>query len=175
MKIIILDVGRGISRIDSTKSYPSALTMDREGHSVMDWLLSAFDVLEHQEIVLVGGHHIEKIIQNYPHLKFYYNPNWQTTGSLESLLLAEKELEGPCLISYSDVVYRPEVIKSLLTHTGKNHPIALATAKIDKEKLYDFLREMEFNRLLSQVISHYGESAEKRVEKKNSAKFDLKK
>ena len=47
--------------------------------------------------------------------------------------------------------------------------------KIDKEKLYDFLREMEFNRLLSQVISHYGESAEKRVEKKNSAKFDLKK
>ena len=47
--------------------------------------------------------------------------------------------------------------------------------KIDKEKLYDFLREMEFNRLLSQVISHYGESTTKKIEKKNSAKFDLKK
>jgi len=48
--------------------------------------------------------------------------------------------------------------------------------KINKEKLYDFLREMEFNRLLSQVISHYGESTEKKVEKyKNSTKFDLKK
>jgi len=51
-----------------------------------------------------------------------------------------------------------------------------ALKKIDKEKLYDFLREMEFNRLLSQVISHYGESTEKKVEKyKNSTKFDLKK
>ncbi len=48
--------------------------------------------------------------------------------------------------------------------------------KINKEKLYDFLREMEFNRLLSQVISHYGESTKKKVEKyKNSTKFDLKK
>ena len=47
--------------------------------------------------------------------------------------------------------------------------------KIDKEKLYIFLREMEFNRLLSQVISHYGESSEKKIETKNFVKFDLKK
>ena len=47
--------------------------------------------------------------------------------------------------------------------------------KIDKEKLYSFLREMEFNRLLSQVISHYGEPAREVVQSKNSQKFDLKK
>ena len=29
--------------------------------------------------------------------------------------------------------------------------------EIDKDKLYAFLREMEFNRLLSSVISAYGE------------------
>ena len=29
--------------------------------------------------------------------------------------------------------------------------------EIDKDKLYTFLREMEFNRLLSSVISAYGE------------------
>ena len=46
--------------------------------------------------------------------------------------------------------------------------------KIDKQKLYDFLREMEFNRLLSQVISHYGEPTEKKIESKNSTKFNLK-
>ena len=137
MKVFILDIGRGISRIDSTKSYPSALAKDREGNSVMDWLLSAFDVLEHQEKIFVGGYHIEKIIQNYQHLKFFYNPNWQTTGSLWSLLCAEKELEGPCLISYSDVVYRPGVINSLLTNTGKNHLVAIATANFDKEKFLE--------------------------------------
>ena len=30
--------------------------------------------------------------------------------------------------------------------------------EVEKEKLYDFLREMEFNRLLSQAISFYGET-----------------
>ncbi len=32
---------------------------------------------------------------------------------------------------------------------------------VDKENLFNFLREMEFNRLLSQAISFYGESAQK--------------
>ncbi len=48
--------------------------------------------------------------------------------------------------------------------------------KINKEKLFNFLREMEFNRLLSQVISDYGEPIEKRVENNNnSIKFNLQK
>ena len=47
---------------------------------------------------------------------------------------------------------------------------------INKEKLFNFLREMEFNRLLSQVISDYGEPIEKKKENnKNITKFDLQK
>ena len=37
--------------------------------------------------------------------------------------------------------------------------------EIKKDKLYKFLREMEFNRLLSQAISFYGEP-EGKVDKK---------
>tara|TARA_B100001093_G_scaffold518729_1_gene604665 strand:+ start:2270 stop:5041 length:2772 start_codon:yes stop_codon:yes gene_type:complete len=53
--------------------------------------------------------------------------------------------------------------------------------EIDKEKLYNFLREMEFNRLLSQAISFYGESKEsseksfqvkKKLEKINTKKYE---
>jgi len=50
--------------------------------------------------------------------------------------------------------------------------------KIEKEKLYNFLREMEFNRLLSQVISSYGESTSNtdNINKKTKKeKIDLKK
>jgi len=43
----------------------------------------------------------------------------------------------------------------------KNNLETLVLKKIDKEKLYTFLREMEFNRLLSQVISNYGEPTKK--------------
>ena len=34
---------------------------------------------------------------------------------------------------------------------------AFSLKQIDKDKLYAFLREMEFNRLLSQAITNYGE------------------
>ena len=40
----------------------------------------------------------------------------------------------------------------------KNDPKEFLIKEIDKEKLYNFLREMEFNRLLSQAISFYGNS-----------------
>ena len=48
--------------------------------------------------------------------------------------------------------------------------------KINKEKLYGFLREMEFNRLLSQVISHYGAPSENKISNfVKTSKFDLEK
>jgi DNA polymerase-1 len=50
--------------------------------------------------------------------------------------------------------------------------------KIDKEKLYNFLREMEFNRLLSQAISDFGEPSKEMdagLKIKNTTKFDLSK
>ena len=39
----------------------------------------------------------------------------------------------------------------------KNNPEEFLIKDIDKDKLYEFLRKMEFNRLLSQAISFYGE------------------
>ena len=45
---------------------------------------------------------------------------------------------------------------------------------VEKNKLYDFLREMEFNRLLSQAIDFYGEPDEKNINK-NSKKSIIKK
>jgi len=42
--------------------------------------------------------------------------------------------------------------------------------EIKKEKLYDFLREMEFNRLLSRAISFYGETGSEKVESNTKKK-----
>jgi len=49
---------------------------------------------------------------------------------------------------------------------------------VNKKKLYSFLREMEFNRLLSQVIGFYGEesnNSESKNKEKKSSKIDIKK
>ncbi len=42
--------------------------------------------------------------------------------------------------------------------------------EVEKEKLYDFLREMEFNKLLSRAISFYGEAGNKKNESKQNKK-----
>jgi len=45
----------------------------------------------------------------------------------------------------------------------KDDPSSFVLKEVQKEKLYDFLREMEFNRLLSRAISFYGEREIKKL------------
>ena len=52
----------------------------------------------------------------------------------------------------------------------KNDPNEFLIKDINKDKLYEFLREMEFNRLLSQAISFYGEPNNQDLYDKNSLK-----
>ncbi len=52
----------------------------------------------------------------------------------------------------------------------KSDPNEFLIKDINKDKLYEFLREMEFNRLLSQAISFYGETGKKETNIKVSNK-----
>ena len=54
----------------------------------------------------------------------------------------------------------------------KDEPESFIMKEVEKDKLFEFLREMEFNRLLSQAISFYGES--KTSSSKQSAKSNVK-
>jgi DNA polymerase I len=60
----------------------------------------------------------------------------------------------------------------------KNDPSEFLIKDIDKDKLYGFLREMEFNRLLSQAISFYGdpdnEASNIEIKSKKGSKLDRK-
>ncbi len=52
----------------------------------------------------------------------------------------------------------------------KNDATDFIIKEINKDKLYDFLRDMEFNRLLSQAISFYGEPTKKDFKDKSLVK-----
>ena len=56
----------------------------------------------------------------------------------------------------------------------KNEPNEFLIKDINKDKLYEFLREMEFNRLLSQAISFYGEPENKELTKNSNLKKNFK-
>ncbi len=126
-KAIILGSDRGIRRIDSAQSYPLALVSDNSGHRVLDWILDSLNKVFLKDIVFVGGYHIEKMVQLYPWMRFYYNQDWNQGGELQALSHASAELTESCIIVRSDVVFRPDAISSLLdvdadiviaTHSG---------------------------------------------------------
>ena len=60
----------------------------------------------------------------------------------------------------------------------ENDPNEFLIKDINKDKLYEFLREMEFNRLLSQAISFYGEPSDENfsteIKSKKKSKIDIK-
>ena len=56
----------------------------------------------------------------------------------------------------------------------KNDPNEFLIKDIDKNKLYEFLREMEFNRLLSQAINFYGEPDNQNFKAQSSSVKNLK-
>ncbi len=49
----------------------------------------------------------------------------------------------------------------------KDDPNEFLIKEVEKEKLYEFLRDMEFNRLLSQAISFYGKPTDKEFNKED--------
>jgi len=83
-------------------------------------------------------------------------------GTLEKLLMSAKEIKQnkrrETLIENKDKAIVSKKLVTLKQDAPVNRDLAEFKLKeINKDKLYNFLREMEFNRLLSSTISAYGE------------------
>ena len=83
-------------------------------------------------------------------------------GTLEKLLKSAHEIKQnkrrETLIENKDKALISKQLVTLMQDVPTNRELGEFKLKdIDKDKLYTFLREMEFNRLLSSVISTYGE------------------
>ncbi len=104
-------------------------------------------------------------------------------GNLDNLLKKAKEIKQNKRRETLIMNKEKAVISKKLVTLKKNVPIKnkineFYLREIDKEKLYGFLREMEFNRLLSSVISTYGEinfSNKNQSISKNDNKYEISK
>ena len=96
-------------------------------------------------------------------------------GTLEKLLDNSHEIKQnkrrETLINNKDKAIISKQLVTLKKDTPVKRKLEEFTLKeIDKDKLYNFLREMEFNRLLSSAISTYGESTLDRTETQSTFK-----
>ena len=99
-------------------------------------------------------------------------------GNLENLLKNAKKIKQnkrrETLIENSDKAIISKKLVELKNDVPvKNSISEFELKQIDKKKLYNFLREMEFNRLLSSAISKYGESEFENNESNIKEKYSL--
>ena len=114
MKAIIIGAGRGIRLMPETKNIPKCMMDGIGGQRVLDWILDSLAHAGIEDVVFIGGYHMEKVAQTYPHLRFYENAEWADNNVLESLMYAAPEMDTSFVVSYSDIVYRRSVVQRLM-------------------------------------------------------------
>lgn len=115
-KAILLAAGRG-SRLGATTAEQPKCLVALEGHPLVHWQVAALRSAGIQDIALVTGYRRESLAPICQHfgLHEFHNPDWSTTTQVSSLGCASTWLEtGECLVSYSDIVYHPDLVRSLL-------------------------------------------------------------
>jgi L-glutamine-phosphate cytidylyltransferase len=115
MKAIILAAGQGTRLRPLTDDRPKCM-VSYQGHPLIEHVCQALRANGVTDIVAVRGYKPEAL--RCPGLRFYDNPRYAETNMVYTLFCADRELEGDVIISYSDIVYSPKVIRSLLDSGG---------------------------------------------------------
>ena len=113
--LIILAAGRGSRMKGLTSELPKCLT-PLLGESLLSWQTRAAQVAGFDRVHLIGGYAREKLPSD---LLRFVNPRWAETNMVVTLFQAAEILsDRPCLVAYSDIVYRPEHLIALWEAAG---------------------------------------------------------
>lgn len=120
-KAIVIAAGRGRRLMPYTDQMPKCL-VPVAGRSILEWQLAAFRAGGIDEVVIIHGylgHVLERRAPSLgPSIRFVRNPEFETNNILHSLFCARDELDGPVLLTYSDIVFTPAVVRTLLDTEG---------------------------------------------------------
>ena len=117
MKAILIAAGRG-RRLESMTDDQPKCYVEIAGRSMLDWTLEALREGGADEIVFVGGYLIDKVKADHPGFTFSENRDWANNNILASLFCAEEHMADGFICSYSDTLYRGDVVKRAIEHPG---------------------------------------------------------
>lgn len=114
LTVMIIGSSRGVSFLDSYKSYPAPLQTIQGNESALDWNLDALRETEVDNFVYVGGYHLEKVVQQYPNFRYVYHSKWSQEGTIKALLCGAQYLENDVLILDDQTIFNHRAISELL-------------------------------------------------------------
>ncbi len=107
MRTLILAAGENKER-----DIPKCL-LSKNGLIVLENIINISIENNINNINLVGGFEILKIMQKYQNLRYFYNHEWKNTKSLFSLSKAFDIFNDDLLISYADVIHKSKIIQEI--------------------------------------------------------------
>jgi len=116
LKALILAAGRGSRLNEMTDNQPKCMT-DLGDKPLLHWQIESLKAAGATDITVVTGYLNEVIKeQGVPTL---HNAHWATTNMVSSLLCSLNYIDQPTIVSYSDIVYAPDIVKKLTA--SKSH------------------------------------------------------
>ena len=115
MKTIIVAAGMGRRLSPYTDDRPKTL-VEVNGRSILQRQVDAYRAAGVDEINIVRGYMKEKIVVEGA--RTFDNDEFRTNNILTSLFYAEPAMAGGFLFSYSDIVFRPEVVRTVIKTEG---------------------------------------------------------
>ena len=117
MKAIILAAGKGKRMGFKTNNKPKCLVRFN-GKPIIDYILETLNVCGIDDIIIVNGYKSE-VLETYlkgRNLRFITNKHFNTTNMVKTLFCAESEMDDDLIISYSDIIYKKEVLNKLINN-----------------------------------------------------------
>lgn len=119
MKVIILAAGQGTRLRPYTNDRPKCM-VELKGKPLLHHQLEAIEQcgVNRTDIALAAGYLQEALVA--PGIKQFRNEQYATTNMVTTLFAAEDFMQAgeDLIISYGDIVYKPEVFKKLLATEG---------------------------------------------------------
>ena len=111
MKVIILAAGEGRRLRPLTDTIPKCL-VEYRGRPIIDYQLDAIRACGINEIVAIIGYKAD--VFHRGGVSTILNTDYANTNMVYTLFCAEKELIGNVIISYGDIIYGENTLKSLI-------------------------------------------------------------
>jgi phosphoenolpyruvate phosphomutase len=112
---VILAAGASQGLLPLTESVPKPM-LDVKGKSILERQIEVLNACGVKDIAVVRGYQKDAI--KIPNVRYYDNDEYATTNEATSLLRAGKELHGPFLFLYGDILFERGHLEKLLKSPG---------------------------------------------------------
>lgn len=111
MKAVILAAGQGTRLKKYTENLPKGM-LTFMGKTIISHQIEMYRKCGIEDIIVVRGFAAEKI--SYEGVRYYTNEDYANTNMVESLMTAKTEFDEDMLVSYSDILFEEDMLRTMM-------------------------------------------------------------